>query len=97
MILHLRERGHPGRPPLSFAVLAVAVLARPEGLLLLLLAVLDRLLAFDGGEARLRWRPPAPGALLRGAALAACALAGPVLFYAWAGGSVLPTTYAAKG
>ncbi|HEV2852559.1 MAG TPA: hypothetical protein VHC97_07120 [Thermoanaerobaculia bacterium] len=87
MILHLRERAVPPRPPLSLAVLAVAVLARPEGLLLLLLAGLDRLLA-----PRPSLRP-----LLAGAALAALALASPFLFYAWAGGSVLPTTYAAKG
>src|SRR5262245_60576837 len=97
MILHLRERARPDRPPLSLAVLAVAVLARPEGLLLLLLAVLDRLLSFEGGEEGLRWRPPAPATLAAGAAFAACALAGPLLFYAWAGGSILPTTWAAKG
>ncbi|HEV8578474.1 MAG TPA: hypothetical protein VGX68_05270 [Thermoanaerobaculia bacterium] len=97
MILHLRERGRPGRPPLSFACLAVAALARPEGVLLLLLAVLDRVLAFDGADGTLHWRRPAAGALLKGAALAACALAGPLVFYTWAGGSVLPTTYAAKG
>lgn len=87
MILHLRERAGACRPPLSLAVLAVAVLARPEGLLLLLLAGLDRLVA-----CRPSFRP-----LLAGAGLAALALTGPVLFYAWAGGSVLPTTYAAKG
>jgi hypothetical protein len=97
IILHLRERGHPDRPPLSLAVLAAAVLARPEGLLLLLLAVLDRLFSFEGGEEGLRWRRPAPGTLLAGAIFAACALAGPLLFYACAGGSILPTTYAAKG
>lgn len=97
MILHLRERAGPGRPPLSLAVLAVAALARPEGILLLPLALLDRALSFDTAEGRLRWRRPAAGALLTGAALAACALAGPLLFYAWAGGSVLPTTWAAKG
>src|SRR6185295_5562280 len=93
----LRERARPGRPPLSFAVLAVAVLARPEGLLLLLLALLDRLLTFAAGEEGLRWRRPAPGVLAAGLALAACALAGPLLFYGWAGGSLLPTTFAAKG
>lgn len=97
MILHLRERAGPDRPPLALAVLAVAVLARPEGLLLLLLAVLDRFLSFDVSEDRPRWRRPSPGALLRGAALAACALAGTIFFYVWASGSVLPTTYAAKG
>jgi len=97
MILHLRERAGPDRPPLSFALLAVAVLARPEGLLLLLLALLDRFLAFGTPGATNSIRRPSPRTLLAGAALAFCALAGPFLFYAWAGGSVLPTTYAAKG
>ncbi|MFL6193417.1 MAG: hypothetical protein ACJ75H_04555 [Thermoanaerobaculia bacterium] len=97
MILHLRERADPARPPLSLAVLAVAVLARPEGLLLLVLAVLDRLLAFEPGPRGPRWRRPSLKILLAGAALALCAVAGPFLFYGWAGGSVLPTTYAAKG
>lgn len=94
MILHLRERGQPGRPPISLAVLAVAVLARPEGLLLLLFALLDRCLALDE---MLRRRRPAFRTLLAGSALIACALAGPLLFNGWAGGSVLPTTWAAKG
>lgn len=89
MVLHLREIRDPARPPLSLGVLAVAVLARPEGLLLLLLAGVDRLLS---AGRRAAWRP-----LFAGAALAACALAGTFFFYAWAGGSVLPTTYAAKG
>jgi hypothetical protein len=104
MILHARERAAPERPPLSLAVLAVAVLARPEGLLLLLLAFLDRLCAFaaDPGSPerpleRTGWRRPSFPTLLAGAGLAACALAGSFLFYGWAGGSVLPTTYAAKG
>jgi arabinofuranosyltransferase len=97
MILHLRERRDGSRPPLSLAVLAVSVLARPEGLLLLLLAASDRFLAFEDGESGLRWTHPARRELLAGALLAVCALAGPILFYAWAGGSVLPTTYAAKG
>lgn len=97
MVLHVRERADASRPPLSLAVLAVSVLARPEGLLLLLLAVLDRFLVFEREGEGLRWRRPSPRVLLLGAALAVCALAGPFLFYAWAGGSVLPTTYAAKG
>ena len=94
MLLHLRERGQPGKPPISAAVLAVAVLARPEGLLLLLFSLLDRCLTFDE---TLRWRRPAPSNLLAAVALSACALAGPLLFYAWASGSLLPTTWAAKG
>jgi len=40
---------------------------------------------------RIAWRPLAVGLLL-----AACILAGPLLFYRLAGGSFLPTTYAAK-
>ncbi|HEY4589204.1 MAG TPA: hypothetical protein VII86_08240, partial [Thermoanaerobaculia bacterium] len=98
MILHLRERADPARPPLSLAVLAVAVLARPEGVLLLLLAFLDRLLTCeDDPSGATRWRRPSFRVLLTGAGLAAGALAGSFLFYGWAGGSVLPTTYAAKG
>lgn len=97
MILHARERVDASRPPLSLAVLAVAVLARPEGLLLLVLAALDRFLVFEREGEALRWRRPSPRFLLLGAVLAVCAVAGPFLFYAWAGGSVLPTTYAAKG
>ena len=101
MILHLKERADPGRPPLSAGVLAVAALARPEGLLLLVLALLDRCLVFDrdpeGGEGELVWRRPPLGSVLGGAALAACALVGPILFYRWAGGGFLPTTFAAKG
>lgn len=106
VLLHLRERASPGKPPLSLAILAVSVLARPEGLLLLLLAALDRVLTFGppletaasaaGGE-RLAWRRPALTPLLTGSVLAVCALLGPLLFYGWAGDSVLPTTYAAKG
>jgi hypothetical protein len=103
MILHLRERSAPGRPPFSAGVLAVAALARPEAILLLGLAFVDRLLVFtcradeENPERSPRWRPPSLRILLLGAAFAACALAGPCLFYGWAGGSVLPTTWAAKG
>jgi len=97
MILHLREREAPGRPPLSLGVLAVAALARPEGLALLGLAFVDRLLVFTRDEAgALNWRRPALRPLFTGLALAVCALAGPVLVYRWVGGSFLPTTFAAK-
>jgi hypothetical protein len=99
ILLHLRERERPEQPPLSMAVLAVAALARPEGLLLLVLALFDRALLFDreGEDGQLIWRRPALRPILIGAALAALALIGPLLFYRWAGGSFLPTTFAAKG
>ena len=101
MILHLRERAAPERPPLSAGIFAVAALARPEGLLLLVLALVDRCLVFrrdeDGAaHARLAWERPRLTSVLLGAALAACALAGTILFYRWAGGAFLPTTFAAK-
>jgi hypothetical protein len=102
MLLHLRERADPSRPPLSLAPLAVSALARPEGLLLLVLAFADRCLTFGreegaAGDAALVWRRPSWRGLAAGAVLALCALAGTVLFYRWAGGSFLPTTFAAKG
>jgi hypothetical protein len=113
----------PAEVPLAAAVLALAALARPEGLLLLALALLDRCLLFTrGGEQAtapagqadatapglqapagrpplppLHWRRPPLAKLAVGGLLAACALAGPLLFYRLAGGSFLPTTYAAKG
>ena len=96
--------------PISAAVLALAALARPEGLLLLALAFVDRCLRFDrdlpaGGAttgtardlAPLRWRRPPFARLGAGGLLAGCVLAGPLLFYRVVGGTFLPTTYAAKG
>jgi hypothetical protein len=102
MVLHLRERAAPGRPPLAAGVLALACLARPEGLLLLLLSLGDRCLvatraAGNGKSGTLRFARPRLAPVAAGLALAACALAGPLLFYRWAGGSFLPTTFAAKG
>jgi hypothetical protein len=93
----------PPSLPLAPAVLALAALARPEGLLLLALALLDRCLRFRRGgagaparPAPLRWLRP-PLGRLAGGLLAACVLAGPLLFYRVAGGSFLPTTFGAKG
>lgn len=120
VILHLRERRDSARPPLSLAVLGVAVLARPEGALLLVLAVADRLLgrllppfplaapsaSFSSSEAPSP--PEAPSrprvswvslgrSLAVGLVCAGLALAAPLLFYRWAGGSWLPTTFSVKG
>lgn len=105
MILHVGERRLPGQPPWSMALFGLAVLARPEGALLLLLAAVDRLVVLrrpqDGGNGEpgpaLRLASPAWRPLLLGVLFAACALAGTLLFNLWAGGSLLPTTYAAKG
>ncbi len=105
IVLHLRERAEPARTPVSLAVLAAAVLARPEGILLLLLAVADRLVRFesagrDGGAESTPSglelglvRPPALGTGLLAAALVT--LPGG-LFYRYVGGYFLPTTFGVK-
>lgn len=96
ILLHMRER-RSGGPPVSMAILALASLARPEGLLLLGVAFLDRLLRFerdaDGG---LVWRPPERAPLLGGLALAVVVLAPMLLFNLAVGGSPVPTTFGAK-
>lgn len=97
MILHAAERAQPRRPPLSLGVLGLAVLARPEGALLLLLALADRLLMLrrepDGG---LRLTSPDRAAAARGLGLAAAALLPALAALAWATGAVLPSTLGAK-
>ena len=87
MLLHLRERGQRAAAPRSLAVLAAAALARPEGLLLLVLAVADRLVPPVRGG----WRRVLPGV-----GLAALLLLPMALFNLGVAGSPLPTTFAAK-
>ncbi len=87
VLLHLRERRSSGRLPLSMAVLAAAALARPEGLLLLLLAVVDRLPVAGAAG----WRR-----LLPGIGLALLLLLPAAAFNLAVTGSPLPTTFAAK-
>ncbi len=94
MTLHLRERRRPGGVPLSAVVLALAALARPEGLGLVVAALADR------GLAAVRAMPADRRDLLRQLGvfvlLAGLILLPTLLFYRAAGGSFLPTTYAAK-
>ena len=103
IVLHLRERAEPTRLPSSLAILAVATLARPEGLLLLVLAVVDRCARFEAtdsglGLARLGLAPAAPRSIwLTGLPAVALVLLPTAIFYRLAGGSVLPTTFAVKG
>ncbi len=99
IVLHLRERRDPARVPASFAVFAAAALARPEGCLLLVLALADRLVRFDSRKSpepssALNWRQP-PG-LLTAAVAAAIVLLPTWAFYWTVGGSILPTTFAVK-
>jgi hypothetical protein len=104
ILLHLRERRAKAGPPLSLGVLALACLARPEGLLLLLFAVVDRCLCWqeapvpeaEDGASSLSLEKPLLPPLAEGLLLTACALAAPLLFYRISGGSFLPTTFSAK-
>lgn len=97
ILLHLRERQEPTRPPLSMAMMALGFLARPEAALLILAAVVDRFLHFRvGKDGRWRWLPPETRKLLLGLLLVAL-IAGPVLWFNfWVTGSPLPTTFGAK-
>ena len=94
---HVEERLRPSRPALSLLLFGLAALARPEGLLLLPLALADRafVVVRGAGGARVLARPPwrrlAAGAL---AAALVVAAVGWVHFRLW--GSPLPTTFAAK-
>ena len=92
-VVHLRERRAPERrPSFSLAIFGLAALARPEGLLLLVLAVADRLvIPASGASRRQSLRGIAIGGLCAAAVLAAFAVVSLV-----ASGSILPTTYAVK-
>ncbi len=99
MMLHLRERREPARPPLAFAAFAASALARPDGLLLLALALVDRLLVIERGSegrAGLRLATPPWGAIGRGLLLAALVVLPTAWVYWSIGGSPLPSTFAVK-
>jgi hypothetical protein len=96
MALHVRDRRLGGRLPLGMVALTVASLARPEGLLLLALAVVDRLLSLRREDAELRWIPPDWRSLIAGLALALLVIVPAVLAYQTLGGSPLPTTFDSK-
>ncbi|MEM6453618.1 MAG: hypothetical protein AAF772_00850 [Acidobacteriota bacterium] len=102
---HLDERsappGSPAAAPVSLALLAAAVLARPEGYLLLLLAFADRLVRVERDDGALRVRLATAGddvrALVWGGLLALVVLGPTLLYHQVIGGSILPGTFAVKG
>lgn len=103
MVLQVEERRHPDALPRSLALFGAGALARPEGLLLLALAVVDRsLVARRGEDGRLIWgrgtaRAPSNAPMTALGLGAALVLVAPVvLFNARVGGSLLPATYLAK-
>lgn len=97
MILHIRERRDPTRSPLSLLVFGVAVLARPEGLLLIMLAIVDRCLnpkRDEAGDLALARPPLAP--IIWGSVAAAIIILPMAAFNTVLSGSALPTTFSAK-
>lgn len=102
LILHLRERRaarlDPSRfdPPRSLAVLALATLARPEGLVPLTLALVERCLRFEGTPDGVRLRREPTRRVLPGLAVGALVLGPTPAVYGWLGGSVVPSTFTAK-
>ncbi|MEM7048763.1 MAG: hypothetical protein AAF604_03850 [Acidobacteriota bacterium] len=92
MDLQARERAEPARPPLALPVLGLATLARPEGLLLLLLAFADRAFTTPRGGAGASLRRPARTLLLPTLA----ALLPVVVTLRLLGDRTLPTTFGAK-
>jgi len=94
LLLHLDERRRPAAPPRSFLVWALAALTRPEGLLLPLLAAVDRAFVVDDGGWRLDRRGST--AALRGIGLALVVLVPVGLVFQGISGSPFPTTLHAK-
>lgn len=105
--LELREHLDPERPRLSFPVFALAALARPEGYLLLALAVVHawlRVRRSEEGHLAIEAPELSPGTehdasrarWLHGALAAGVVLAPTLFFYRFSGGSFLPTTFAVK-
>lgn len=95
MVLHLEERRFPRRPPLALAVFAISTLARPEGLLLLVLAAADRLLLRPATPAAPGWRETLLP-LISGGLLALAVLLPTVWALQHLGDSPLPSTFDAK-
>lgn len=94
MVAHIR------RSPISIALLAASCLARPEGALLLVLALVDRLIVVDAPPEDLSEPPTLRLSIDRGLgkalAVAGILLAPTLAFYFLVGGSFLPTTFGAK-
>lgn len=97
MVLHLRERRRPNSIPVSLFVFALALLVRPEAVVLFLAAVADRYLTFRRERAgSLGWRSQNWRPLLLGFSALVILTMPIVLFNFWVSGSMLPTTFGAK-
>lgn len=90
LALHQRELD-AGRGAASLLLLSLGVLCRPEGVLLLGLALIERAVADRSPQGEPRFRR-----WLLWTALCLVTVAPTLLFYWWVGGSPLPTAFAMK-
>jgi hypothetical protein len=95
--LHLEERQDDERPPLSLLVMAIGALARPEALLLMVLALADRLLRFErDADGDLVWQRSGASSWFL-VLLGVLMVLVPMALFNWnVSGSFLPTTFSAK-
>ncbi len=93
---HLEERAVPELPPLSFLLFGLAALARPEALLLPILAALDRALVFARRDDRLELETGLLRRILLGLCVTALVVVPVGLAFQRIWGSPLPTTFSAK-
>ncbi len=97
---HLAERRRGPGTPFSALLLALAMLARPEGLLLVLAAFADRVVGLWpqlwGSELRRAERKAALATLAQWLLIAAIVLVPTMIFYRAVGDGFLPTTFSAK-
>lgn len=104
MVFHIRGRRGEGDDATALAsvvVLAAAALARPEGFLLLAIALVDQAVRFrrvdTPGGSRLVPTPVAATRLLETVLIATAVLLPTLIFYRAIGGSWTPSTFAVKG
>lgn len=97
LALHVEERQDLDRRPRSLVLFALAVLARPECALLLVLALVDRAIAWrPGDQGTVRPTLRIRSSWLEGVALAIIVLLPTLIFYRAIGGSWMPSTFAVK-
>jgi hypothetical protein len=97
VVFHIRERRSESELSFSLPLLGLSILARPEGVMLLGLALIDRLVLFRRNEeGDLVGKRNAVRPILLGLVGAGMLVLPTALFNLAISGSVLPTTYAAK-
>jgi len=96
VVFHLRERVAQSASTVALPLFAMSALARPEGVLLLVLAAGDRLLEWERPDGSLRLRLGRWQAVAKGVVFTAVLLVPVAIFNHRISGLFLPTTFSAK-